>query len=396
MPDRTTEGRQWIENQLDTAFLFYKHEVEQRHWYGFWNYGDVMHGYDTVRHSWRYDIGGYAWANTELVPDLWLWYSFLRTGKADVFHMAEAMTRHTSEVDVYHLGRFAGLGSRHNVRHWGCGSKEVRISQAALKRFYYYLTTDERTGELMREVANADEAMVKTDPLRLILPKSDYPTHARVGPDWFALVGNWLTEWERTGDSRWKDKILRGVKSFAKMPFGFFSGKEGAFGYDPKTGDMFQLNPNDIGQSHLSVLMGGPEIAFEMGRFFDDKDWQRLWLQYCELYGAPKELVAKTFNKDQQLSALSPHFCRLPAYFAYKKQDSEAAKKVWAVFLSPQYYGKQTTFNPKRIQIPNVLRNIDEIGNVSTNNTAQWCLNAIELLELIGKDLPKENALWHK
>ncbi len=107
-------------------------------------------------------------------------------------------------------------------------------------------------------------------------------------------------------------------------------------------------------------------------------------------------MVAKTFNKDQQLGVLSPHFCRLPAYFAYKKQDSEAAKKVWATFLSPQYYGKQTTFNPKRIEIPYVLRNIDEIGNVSTNNTAQWCLNAIELLELIGKDLPKDNALWQK
>jgi YetA-like protein len=396
LPNRTTEGQQWIENQLDTAFLFYKNEVEQRHWYGFWNYGDVMHTYDDVRHAWRYDIGGYAWANTELIPDTWLWYSFLRTGKADIFRMAEAMTRHTSEVDVYHLGRFAGLGSRHNVRHWGCGSKEVRISQAALKRFFYYLTTDERTGELMREVVNADEAMVKIDPLRLILPKSDYPTHARVGPDWFALVGNWLTEWERTDDGRWKDKILRGVKSFAKMPYGFFSGKEGAFGYDPKTGDMFQLNPTDLGQSHLSVLMGGPEIAFEMSRFLDDKDWQRLWLQYCELYGAPKESVVKAFNKDQQLGVMSPHFCRLPAYYAYKKQDAAAAKKVWAEFLSPKYYAKGNTFNPRRINSPDVLKSLDEIGGISTNNTAQWCLNAIELLELIGKELPKDNALWQK
>ena len=29
------------------------------------------------------------------------------------------------------------------MRHWGCGAKEVRISQAAYRRFYYYLTTDE-------------------------------------------------------------------------------------------------------------------------------------------------------------------------------------------------------------------------------------------------------------
>ena len=69
-----------------------------------------MHSYDDERHVWRYDLGGMAWDNTELGTDMWLWYSFLRTGRADVFRMAEAMTRHTNEVDCYHLGRFAGLG----------------------------------------------------------------------------------------------------------------------------------------------------------------------------------------------------------------------------------------------------------------------------------------------
>ena len=67
---------------------------------GFWDYGDVMHSYDNERHVWRYDLGGMAWDNTELGTDMWLWYSFLRTGRADVFRMAEAMTRHTSEVDT--------------------------------------------------------------------------------------------------------------------------------------------------------------------------------------------------------------------------------------------------------------------------------------------------------
>ena len=80
-----------------------------------------MHSYDPARHEWKYDVGGFAWDNTELVPNLWLWYSFLRTGRPDVFRFIEAMSRQTQEVDVYHLGPFAGLGSRHNVRHWGCG-----------------------------------------------------------------------------------------------------------------------------------------------------------------------------------------------------------------------------------------------------------------------------------
>ena len=56
-----------------------------------------MHAYDPVRHTWRYDIGGFAWDNTELASNMWLWYNFLRTGRADIWRMAEAMTRHTAE-----------------------------------------------------------------------------------------------------------------------------------------------------------------------------------------------------------------------------------------------------------------------------------------------------------
>lgn len=396
LPKRTTKGQQWIENQLDTAILFYQNEIEQHRWYGYWNFGDVMHTYDNERHAWRYDIGGYAWANTELMPDLWLWYSFLRSGREDIFRMAEAMTRHTSEVDVYHLGRFKGLGSRHNVRHWGCGSKEVRISAASLRRFYYYLTTDERTGELMRDVVNVDEKMTEIDPLRLILPKSKYPTHARIGPDWLALVGNWMTEWERTGDTQWRDKILRGVKSFTTMPYGFFSGKEGAFGYDPKTGEMYQLAPDHIGKSHLSILMGGPEVVFELSKFLKNDDFDRLWLQYCQLYGAPKEDVFKAFKVDTVLGEMSPHYCRMPAFYAAKTMDKTRAEKVWKDFLTVKYYKNKAAFPLKTVSTPLVVRPLTEVYNASTNNSAQWCLNAIELLEMIGDSMPLENELWDK
>ncbi|HVK02532.1 MAG TPA: hypothetical protein VM490_03605, partial [Armatimonadaceae bacterium] len=149
--DRSTPARKAIEEQLDHLLGLYKGQIEQRRWYGFWDFGDVMHSYDPDRHEWRYDVGGFAWANSELSPDLWLWYSFLRTGRADVYRMAEAMTRHTGEVDVHHLGRFKGFGSRHNVQHWGDSSKQPRVSTAAYRRIFYYLTADERAGDLMRE-----------------------------------------------------------------------------------------------------------------------------------------------------------------------------------------------------------------------------------------------------
>lgn len=76
-----------------------------------------------------------------LATELWLWMSFLRTGRANVFRTAFAMTRHLSEVDFHHIGPFAGLGSRHNVNHWGDGAKEARVAGSTLKRPFYYLTS---------------------------------------------------------------------------------------------------------------------------------------------------------------------------------------------------------------------------------------------------------------
>ena len=140
LPSQSAPEHAQLEQRLDWMFDFYRGQQDQRGWYGFWNYGDVMHTYDFDRHEWRYDIGGFAWDNSELATDLWLWLYFLRTGRADTFRFAEAMTRHTGEVDVHHLGKFAPLGSRHNVMHWGCSAKQLRISTALNRRYYYFLT----------------------------------------------------------------------------------------------------------------------------------------------------------------------------------------------------------------------------------------------------------------
>jgi hypothetical protein len=313
--------------------------------------------------------------------------------------MAEAMTRHTGEVDVYHLGRFEGLGSRHNVRHWGCGAKEVRISQAALGRFYYYLTTDERTGDLMSATVEAsNKAIGNIDPLRrLELKENEYPTHARIGPDWLALVGNWMTEWERTGNTAYRDKIMTGVECFSKMPYGFFSGVTGAFGYDPATYKMYQLDKDDIGYSHLSVLMGGPEVAFELTPLLDNKKWDKLWLQFCRLYGEPVKSIEKEFGKRIKLGDPDKWYARLPAYYAKTTGKAAWGEKAWDNFLRKSGREKvYTNFDMKLVDKTGLLEPIYEVEGVSTNNTAQWCLNAIELLELIGDQIPENHPRFKK
>jgi hypothetical protein len=398
LPDRSSPPKKWVEDQLDAAFAFYQKEVEQRHWYGYWDFGDVMHSYETARHVWRYDVGGMAWDNSELVPDMWLWYSFLRTGRADIFRMAEAMTRHTGEVDTYHLGRFAHLGSRHNVRHWGCGAKEARISQAALRRFYHYLTTDERVGDVMHEQADADLTYLDLDPMRLASPQvgpKKYPARIRGGPDWLACVGNWMTEWERTGNTKYRDKILAGVQSIAAMPYGFLSGPNALYGYDPATNKLYTLEDDPFGSYNLQVIMGGAEIAMELEELLQSPEWSTLWLQYCRLVGAPKNVVKRDMSTHSEdpgnVRGGAGSSGRLAAYAYAKTKDAKWGDRAWSQLTrSVDRRPGTAMFETRVVEGPEVLNRIDEVVGLSTNSTAQWCLNAIEVLAMAGDRAPAE------
>ncbi|HVS53288.1 MAG TPA: Tat pathway signal sequence domain protein [Opitutaceae bacterium] len=392
LEDKSTPVKTAIEQRLATTLNFYLTQPEQHHWYGFWDFGDVRHSYDEDRHEWRYDLGGMAWDNSELGTDMWLWYSFLRTGRADVFRMAEAMTRHTGEVDCYHLGRFAGLGSRHNVRHWGDGAKEARISQAGYRRFYYYLTTDERVGDAMREMLNADYKTIEFDPMRLAQPiteaeKKIAPTRVRLGPDWFAFLGNWMTEWERTGDTKWRDKILAGVQSLAAMPLGLRSGRNLVFGYDPATGRLYQLS-NEPGTYNLATIMGGAEVVFELNMMLDDPTWHKLWLQYCRLYSAPRETIVRDMQTGTEGGdAAFVRDGRLAAY-VYHETQNPAFKQAGIDALLATGRGGRTR-DLRHIAGAETLNPVDE-GPGNTNSAAQNGLETITMLGMVGDQLPAE------
>ena len=399
LPDRATPYKRAVEDELESTLGYYLKQVEAQHWYGFWDFGDVMHSYDADRHVWRYDLGGMAWDNTELGTDMWLWESFLRTGRADVFRMAEAMTRHTSEVDTYHFGPLAGLGSRHNVRHWGCGAKEARISQAGMRRYYYYLTTDERTGDIMHEVVNVDYKALEFDSMRLAQPITEaekkYPARVRAGPDWLAFVGNWMTEWERTGDVKWRDKIVAGVDSFKAMPYWMRSGKNLVYGYDPKTGKLSQVSEQP-GTYNLATIQGGAQVIFELNEFFDNADWQKMWLQYCRLGNASAEVLRKdqeTGNEGDdarfvgEQGGFSQGSPRLAAYVYYRTKNPAYAKRATEAIVGRFHTGAITT---KRVEGPLVLNAFEEAARLGTNGAAQSGLTAIEVLELCADQLPTE------
>ena len=352
-----------IERQLTEWSDFYVHEVERRHWYGFWNYGDVMHAYDNERREWRYDIGGFAWDNTELASNMMLWYNFLRTGRPDLWRMVVAMTRHTSEVDVYHDGPFKGLGSRHNVSHWGCGSKEARISQALWNRFYYYLSGgDERLGELMSVQRDLDTLLYRIDPMRLAEPRGLYPCTAparlRIGPDWIAYAANWMTEYERTLNPYYWQKLLTGMESISQLPLGIFSGPK-ALGYDPATGRLsWEGDPKMENTNHLLSLMGGSEFMGELLLIPEVPEaWRTTWLNYCAEY---RERAIRGKHNGYPMARL-------------------AAYAHWQSALHPTTVPRQELYENTMIEYE---RGIQTPASFSTNGISTWALDAIFMLEV--------------
>ncbi len=396
LEDRSTPFKKTVEERLDTTLAVYLKAPEQAKWYGFWDFGDVMHSYDNARHVWRYDLGGMAWDNTELGTDMWLWYSFLRSGRADIFRMAEAMSRHTSEVDCYHQGKFAGLGSRHNVRHWGCGAKEVRISEAFYRQIYYYLTTDERTGDVMREMTLlAPDRIAAYDPMRLAQPITEaekkYPARLRLGPDWFALAGNWMIEWERTGDTQWRDKIYAGMDSVCAMPLGLRTGRNLVMGFDPKTCKLYPLS-EEAGSYNLALIQGGVEVVYALNTMVDHAGWQKAWRQYCRLFGAPKNVILQDMTTGTEGADGSyARDARLAAYVYYTtKNEAFAPAGVGGLTRGGRGMGMGMGRMGGRVEGPLALNPIDESPLMNTNSAAQNGLTTIELLEMVGDKLPTE------
>ncbi len=400
LPVKNTPLTSWLEEELDKAFDFYKKEIEQRHWYGIFNYGDVMHTYDGARHCWKYDMGGYAWQNTELVPTLWLWYAFMRSGREDIFTVAEAMSRHAADVDIYHFGDLKGLGSRHNVVHWGDSCKEPRVAMAGHHRaLYYLLGGDLRMGDVFDDVKDGDYSTIFMDPLRFFYDKDKMkmPTHARSGPDWTTYCSNWYTAWERTQDEKYKQKIITGLDDLKKAPLRLISGSN--FEYDPATGHLGYIGEDAAGGSHLALCMGGPQTWFELTECLDDEEFCEMLAEYGEFYYlSPEEKVEASHGLRKGTGWPYPYMAAgLAAYSAKYQKKPELAYKVWQVLVH-SLAGKDKNEGFDKEVIKNYFNNenLDEMFWISTNFTAQWCLNTIVALELTKDMLPnaKEDCAW--
>lgn len=389
-----------IESHLEFLIQFYKDQIEQRRWYGFWDHGDIMHGYDVDRHQWRYDIGGYAWDNSELSPDLFFWNQVLRTGNADAYRIAEAQVRHGGEVDSYHLGNFTGLGTRHNVQHWGDSAKQARVSTPVYRKTFFYLSGgDERTGDLFHTALEAEKGFYLVDARRKVRdpsvvynpdPKALY---LNFGTDWAGVAAAYLLEWERRGP-RWeesRDKLLETARTYPELKFGFVTGEAL---YDSETGAWSPpptdpANNGTLAISHLSSVFG---VLETLDQLFDHDPslppaFKDAWLDYCYYYSAPNSEQVARYGKSFGKVNLRQGHSRLTAYAARERGNSSLATRAWDEFMndnSADELSPDDSWAVVRWNGSDVLTPVDEADWITTNAAALYGLAGIELLALVG------------
>ncbi|PFH45838.1 hypothetical protein AMATHDRAFT_157669 [Amanita thiersii Skay4041] len=392
LPDTSTTGAAAIEKRKNDLLDFYIADIDQRRFYGFWHYGDVMHTYDETRHTWRYDVGGFAWDNGELSTDLWLWMSFLRTGRADVFRVAHAMTRHLSEVDFHHIGPFAGLGSRHNVSHWGDGAKEARISGSTLKRPFYYLTTDELVGDIMDYSLQADQTIMTWEPLRKVLPPPppEGPGRLRIGPDWTTLAGNWFTKWERTNDDQWLERIKVGMRDIGGFKFGLFTGFGSAVGWNADTAHMVDEGGEGGDSYHLTMIFGGGEFLMEAMEIITDvPEFDAAWIDFCRLFNASNADKIARYGKSFSSGGFQQYYAKLQAYAGQRLNDTSIKQAAWN-FINNNKVGVWDP--PVEIGGTDVVNPIKEIPNLATNDAGQLSLSEYAVLAIAPELAPNTVA----
>jgi len=190
-----------VEEELARIADFLVGERERRGWYGLMNFGDVMCAYYRDRDSWAFDDGGYAWINTEHLPDLGLWLSALRAARSDWLDAAVEMSRHNRDVDCYHRGLLKGGGTRHNVNHWGCQDKEWRVSMPLVRRLHYYVTADPWTREAILETVAVYQSYERT---------------ARTAPSMTSALAGVMAKWEMTHDAEDEETVRNFADTYAR------------------------------------------------------------------------------------------------------------------------------------------------------------------------------------
>ena len=206
-----TDAHPEIERAIDTKFDWWLYNQSFVPWYGMWDYGDGKLNFDPKTGTW--DI----WGDNEPAEDLQLWMQFMRTGESRFLRAAQALSRHSMDVDNIHwpkapvfrgdtntssdywktLGQsegspYVGLGRRHGAQHWlKTLSAHVWVAGWLAD---YYLTGDHRGLDIA----------IQTGDMHL---RTIFGEHDLTGRRLYLSIWNLAEVWNATKDPRYKKEL---------------------------------------------------------------------------------------------------------------------------------------------------------------------------------------------
>jgi hypothetical protein len=195
-----------------------------------------------------------------------------------------------------------------------------------------------------------------------------------------------LCQWERSNDELYRDKILVGINNIKEAPLKLLSGPD--FGFSSETKELFYMGERTTGGTHLQICMGAPQIWLELSQLIDDPEWNEMLAKYGYYY-----MQNEKFSKEEKTILGEREFTfpymasAMGAFGASYLKDKNLAKKTWRVLLDSLWSQDEDGFKEKFVQEENKIRTATEIPWISTNFTAQFCLNLIMSLEFIRGDL---------
>ena len=206
-----TNAHPEIERAIDTKVDWWLYNQSLVPWYGMWDYGDGKLNFDPKTGRW--DI----WGDNEPAEDLQLWMQFMRTGETRFWRAAQALSRHSMDVDNIHwpkpplyrgdtntssdywksLGQsegspYVGLGRRHGAQHWlKTLSAHVWVAGWLAD---YYLTGDHRGLDMA----------IQTGDMHL---RTIFGEHDLTGRRLYLSIWNLAEVWNATKDPRYKREL---------------------------------------------------------------------------------------------------------------------------------------------------------------------------------------------
>ena len=214
-------------------------------------------------------------------------------------------------------------------------------------------------------------------PMRLAEPKEPVPMQrtcpiTSVSTGWPTLVTGWLNG-ERTQNTKYRDKIITGMKSIAALKNGLFTGNM-VLGYDLATGVIsYEGDPNRQNTNHLMTIMGGFEIMNEMQEMIQVPEFNKVWLEHARDY-KQKSLEITSYNRFR--------VCRLMAYSVPSVWPENSRRGLERFMEQPGTYSG--TGIQDRKSASEVLRNYGWM-----DNQHQWCCivesDAIYMQEVINR-----------